>query len=104
MMWIALIILLIILGAMIRHWSDEHDRELAIKNGQKPMPNYDHLGGLFALRHSNITDPETMERLIKEEEEHRAIEKDYAIIAEIKREEELAKYKSKYPERFGVEK
>ena len=88
---------------MISHWSDEHDKELAIKNGQKPMPSYDHLGGLFALRHSNITDPDTMERLIKEEEERRLTEKNYAIIEEIKREEELAKYKAKYPKRFGVE-
>jgi hypothetical protein len=103
MIWIALIIILITLGAMISHWSDKHDREVAIKNGQKPMPRYDHLGGLFATRHRSIKDPDTMERLIKEEEERRLTEKNYAIIAEIKREEELAKYKAKYPARFGVE-
>ena len=74
------------------------------------MPRYDHLGGLFATRHRSIKDPDKMERLIKEEEERRLTEherqmteKNYAIIAEIKREEELAKYKAKYPARFGVE-
>ena len=102
MIWIVLIVL-ILLG-MCGASSKENDRKLAIKNGQKPMPNYVHLGGLFALRHSRIKDPYKMEILIKEEENRRATEnrrvKQDKIIAEIKREEELAKYKAKYPERF----
>ena len=103
MIWIVLIVGFILLG-MFGNWSEERDRELAIKNGQKPMPKYDHLGGLFAIRYGRIKDPYEMERLIKEEEDRRATEQERImqdkIIAEIKREEELAKYKEKYPTKF----
>ena len=103
MIWIVLIVGLILVG-MFTAWTEERDREIAIKNGQKPMPKYDHLGGLFILRNGRIKDPYEMERLIKQEEEARAVAKERSrqdeIIAEIKREEELAKYKEKYPNRL----
>jgi hypothetical protein len=103
MIWIVLIVGFVLLG-IYGNWAEERDRKFAIKNGQKPMPKYDHLGGLFALRNRHIKDPYKMEKLIKDEEERRATEEERIrqdkIIAEIKREEELSQYKKKYPDRF----